>query len=86
MRKTFLSAILCLCAATAAAEPLTIATGKPNGGYDKRAKQIAERLVQRGIPTAIQNKNGSDEISLAVCGGQAQVGIMQIVAAVLGGV
>lgn len=65
-------------ASTATAEPLTIATGKSGGGYDKRAQQIAERLTQRGTQTIIANKNGSDEISLALCNGTADLGIMQI--------
>lgn len=62
----------------AMAEPLAIAAGKPGGGYDRRALQIEQRLEQRGIEAAIVNLNGSDEISLAVCAGRAQIGIMQI--------
>ncbi|QCP84359.1 hypothetical protein EYE35_01305 [Cereibacter sphaeroides] len=79
MKRLFLSAVLALAAAAAvAAEPLTIATGKAGGGYDARAQQIAQRLYQRGTEAEVANLNGSDEISLAVCGGRADVGLMQI--------
>ncbi len=63
---------------TASAEALTIASGKPGGGYDRRAIQIEQRLEQRGIEAQILNLNGSDEISLALCAGRAGLGIMQI--------
>lgn len=62
----------------ASAEALTIATGKAGGGYDRRALQIEQRLEQRGIPAEVLNLNGSDEISLAVCAGRADLGILQI--------
>lgn len=60
------------------ADALTIAAGKPGGGYDRRAQQMEQRLEQRGIEAQIVNLNGSDEISLAVCAGRAGIGIMQI--------
>lgn len=60
------------------ADTLTIATGKAGGGYDRRAQQIEQRLEQRGIIATIINLNGSDEISLALCGGRAGLGLMQI--------
>ncbi|WP_151720206.1 TAXI family TRAP transporter solute-binding subunit [Gemmobacter serpentinus] len=70
---------LCLLAPSpVAAQTLDIATGKASGGYDRRAKQIVQRLEQRGIPTTLTNYNGSDEISLALCGGRAGLGILQI--------
>lgn len=64
--------------ALAHADEFIIATGKPGGGYDKRARQIEQRLDQRGIETSVVNLNGSDEISLAVCSGPASLGLMQI--------
>lgn len=67
-----------LVASVGFAEPLTIASGKPGGGYDRRAQQIEQRLEQRGIEAQILNLNGSDEISLAVCAGRAALGIMQV--------
>lgn len=74
-----LSIVLALAApAIVLAEPLTIATGKAGGGYDRRAIQIEQRLEQRGIEAQIINLNGSDEISLAVCAGRADLGLMQI--------
>lgn len=71
-------AVALLLPGLAAAEPLTIATGKAGGGYDRRAIQIEQRLEQRGIEAQILNLNGSDEISLAVCAGRAGLGILQI--------
>ena len=67
-----------LVASVGFAEPLTIAAGKPGGGYDRRALQIEQRLEQRGIDAQVLNLNGSDEISLAVCAGRAALGIMQV--------
>ena len=60
------------------AQELTIATGKTGGGYDRRALQIAQRLGQGGLAASVLNLNGSDEVSLALCGGRAQIGLMQI--------
>lgn len=64
--------------AAAAEAQYVIATGKAGGGYDKRAQDMAERLKQRQMLTDVINLNGSDEISLAVCGKRAQIGVMQI--------
>ena len=64
--------------ALALADPITIATGKPGGGYDRRAHEIGQRLEQRGQEVLIVNFNGSDEISLALCGGRADLGLLQI--------
>lgn len=64
--------------AAAAEAQYVIATGKAGGGYDKRAQDMAERLKQRQMLTDVINLNGSDEISLAVCGKRAQIGIMQV--------
>lgn len=61
-----------------AAQTIDIATGKAGGGYDQRARQIEQRLEQRGVLSTVINLNGSDEISLALCGGRANLGIMQI--------
>lgn len=80
----FLIALVCgialaaLFAVAAHADILSIATGKQGGGYDRRARQIEQRLEQRGIISTIANYNGSDEISLALCGGRAGLGLMQI--------
>lgn len=75
-----LAAMLSLIAkpAAAAEAQYVIATGKAGGGYDRRAQDMAERLKQRQMLTDVINLNGSDEISLAVCGKRAQIGIMQI--------
>lgn len=59
------------------AEPLVVAAGKPGGAYDTRAIDLVERLAQRGLPSVVNNFNGSNEISLAMCGGKADLGIMQ---------
>lgn len=78
MKTTISTIALALFAGQASAEAVTIATGKPGGGYDRRAQEIAQRLEQRGQAVEVVNLNGSDEISLAVCGGRAGLGLMQI--------
>ena len=60
------------------AEDLVIAAGKVGGGYHKKAEEIAVRLEQRGHDVEVVNFNGSDEITLAMCKGEAQIGIGQI--------
>jgi hypothetical protein len=79
MKKILLTtAALILSASLAAAGTVTLATGKEGGGYAASAQATAQRLAQRGYEVAINNMNGSDEISLAVCMGDAQAGWMQI--------
>lgn len=75
--KTIIAMIASLMASSALAD-VSIATGKVGGGYDKATKQIATRLEQRGIKSTVTNLDGSDAISLAVCGGRADIGPMQI--------
>ena len=77
-RILIIAAVICGLGIPALADVLTIATGKQGGGYDRRAQEIAQRLEQRGIVAEAVNLNGSDEISLAVCQGRAQLGPMQI--------
>lgn len=79
MKKFLLStaALLLIGSATMAAE-ITIATGKAGGGYDAASQTLGMRLSQRGHDVSVVNLNGSDEISLALCSGQANVGYMQI--------
>lgn len=48
-------------------DTVTIYTGSAGGGYDSRARVIAQRLEQRGVNVVIENMNGSDEITLAAC-------------------
>ena len=60
------------------AADLVIAAGKKGGGYHKKAEEIAVRLEQRGHDVEVVNFNGSDEITLAMCKGEAQIGIGQI--------
>lgn len=60
------------------AEPVTIAVGQQGRGYEARGLEIAQRLEQRGHDVTVENLEGSDAISLAVCGGRATLGIMQI--------
>lgn len=67
-----------LFAGAASADPLTVATGKSGGGYDKAAQTLSQRIAQRGIENTVVNMNGSDEISLSLCRNSAQVGYMQI--------
>lgn len=67
-----------LLATTASAEPLTIAAGKPTGGYDKAAQSLSQRLSQRSVPSTVQNFNGSDEITLSICAKNTDIGFTQI--------
>ena len=62
------------------AEDLVIAAGKEGGGYHKKAEEIAVRLEQRGHNFEVANFNGSNEITLTMCKGEAQIGIGQIYA------
>lgn len=78
MKTILTTAAIILAAATANAETINIAVGQEGRGYEARGKEIASRLSQRDIDAATVNYEGSDDISLAVCAGDAQVGIMQI--------
>lgn len=69
--------LLALVAIPAQAD-VTIAAGKQGGGYDKAAQAIAQRLGQRGISATVENLDGSDAITLAICGGSADLGLTQI--------
>ncbi|TNE66816.1 MAG: hypothetical protein EP336_09365 [Rhodobacteraceae bacterium] len=60
------------------AEPLTIYTGAKGGGYDAAAKTIAARLSQRGFDVIVENRNGSDDITLQACRNGFSVWIAQI--------
>ncbi|MEM1362415.1 MAG: hypothetical protein AAGF94_11970 [Pseudomonadota bacterium] len=75
-----LSAILVsgLAVGAAIADPVTIAVGQTGRGYEARGLEIAQRLEQRGHEVVVENHEGSDAISLAVCDDRATVGIMQI--------
>ncbi len=57
---------------------LRVAVGQPGRGYEARGLQIRQRLAQRGYEARVENYEGSDAISLALCGDRADVGIMQI--------
>lgn len=75
----YIIAALALTAATGAlAEPLIIGAGKPTGGYDKAAQGLSQRLQQRNVDSAINNYNGSDEITLALCQKKADIGYAQV--------
>ncbi|WP_108259704.1 TAXI family TRAP transporter solute-binding subunit [Mangrovicoccus ximenensis] len=86
MRNFLIPAVLALAApaapALAQSEPgenaVHVAVGQQGRGYEKRGEEIAQRLGQRGHEVWIDNYEGSDAISLALCGDRATVGIMQI--------
>lgn len=76
---TSFAAVALMVAGTAAfSAEFTIATGKEGGGYDAAARTAATKLAQRGHVVEIENLNGSDEITLAVCSGRAVAGFTQI--------
>ena len=60
------------------AEPLTIYTGGKGGGYDGKAREIAQRLAQRGYDVEVENRNGSDDITLQSCQNDVSMWISQI--------
>jgi hypothetical protein len=61
------------------ASPIVIAAGMQGGGYDKKAKELVERLTQRGYTdVSVTNSNGSDAITLAACNGKADIWIAQV--------
>lgn len=67
-----------LAATVITAEEVTIATGQLDGGYDTSAQKLALRLEQRQHDVEVLNFVGSDEITLALCSGEAEIGITQI--------
>lgn len=79
MKRSLFSALAAaILLATPAIADLSIATGKAGGGYDKRAREIGQRLAMRDETVSVTNMNGSDEISLALCANRADLGLMQI--------
>lgn len=77
--KTILAAIALVAAATCAvAEPVTIYTGGKGGGYDAAAQTMAARMAQRGYEVTVENRNGSDDITLQACRDENAVWIAQI--------
>lgn len=78
VKRFVLTAAMIALATTATAADVSIATGKAGGGYDAAAQKLAIRLSQRGHDVTITNMQGSDEITLALCSGAANVGIAQI--------
>lgn len=62
----------------AASDPITIYTGKKGGGYDARAKVIEKRLEQRQFDVSIDNRAGSDDITLQSCAEDMSIWIAQI--------
>ncbi len=67
-----------LASAVSAAEPITVYTGTKGGGYDKAAQNIAARLGQRGIEIAVENRAGSDDITLQACQNDRSMWVAQI--------
>jgi len=61
-----------------AAQEVQIAVGQTGRGYEARGLEISQRLSQRGYDAKVENYEGSDAISLAVCGDRATLGIVQV--------
>lgn len=78
MKRLLTIACAALFATSAAAQDLTIYTGTKGGGYDAQAKIIAKRLEQRGANVSIENRNGSDDITLQACSDPNALWIAQI--------
>lgn len=67
-RTTLALVALAIIPLSAMAEEITFYTGGKGGGYDKASHDIAARLAQRGHTVTIENRNGSDDITLQACG------------------
>ena len=67
MKLLTLAAVTALLSLPAHADGVTIYTGAEGGGYDGKAREIAQRLEQRGLSPVIQNRKGSDDITLQAC-------------------
>ena len=52
---------------SAKAEPLVFYTGAEGGGYHKKSVDLVNRMKQRGVDVVLQNRNGSDDITLQAC-------------------
>lgn len=76
---SMMAALCLIIAATVSfADTVTIYAGGKGGGYDSTARQIAKRLQQRGYETIVENRNGSDDITLQACQNPRSVWIAQI--------
>jgi TRAP-type uncharacterized transport system substrate-binding protein len=62
----------------AAQQSLTIATGKPKGGYAAYTAILSDRLSQYKVPNKVINYNGSNAIATALCSKEAALGVLQI--------
>ena len=69
---------LAITASTATADTVTIYTGEKGKGYDAKAKVIAQRLAQRGFEVEVENRNGSDDITLQAFNDPNSIWISQI--------
>lgn len=80
MHKILLTALVVAAttATAATSQEVRIAVGQAGRGYEARGLEIGQRLSQRGYEAWVDNYEGSDAISLAVCGDRATIGIMQI--------
>jgi hypothetical protein len=57
---------------------VTFYTGVKGGGYDADTRIMAKRVAQRGIETQIENRAGSDDITLQACQDPLSVWTAQI--------
>ena len=76
--KNFFAAIAAAITLTApaAADTFAIGVGQEGRGYEAFGKEVTARL--KDMDTKTVNYEGSDDISMAVCSGDVQGGIMQI--------
>lgn len=77
LKITILAALIATIAHPVFAE-VTIYAGAKNGGYDAAARTIAKRLSQRGIDANVENRAGSDDITLQACNNGSSIWISQI--------
>lgn len=59
------------------AQSITVFTGVKGGGYDSTARMLEQRLEQRGLTVEVENRKGSDDITLQACSNDSSVWIAQ---------
>lgn len=77
--KTTLIMSLGLFTTPAIADDLTFYTGKEGGGYHGYSKDVVQRLNQYGVgQVSIENRNGSDDITLQACSNDNSLWVAQV--------
>ena len=65
--QTVMLGVLTACGSMTVAEPLVFYTGAEGGGYHQKTVDLVQRMKQRDVDVVLQNRNGSDDITLQAC-------------------